>query len=358
MRHGKTQRRKTLVRVARISTEEKHTDCAHRWKFEKLEGFTCHRCFFEQSNGGLPKGYEGCTSLKEITVRKRALESQPVQTSTARGLTGQSWKPPKTSSPISRSFSTFSAVWAPLSKRTDIEGIPARVSQSKPSPMDDAGVVEAERQYQLARQAWKLAKNKDPQAVETSAANMHEAMLRYNRVRYAWNMANNPEYSAKKRVRAHHPVDRAHRHRYQQRPEVRVKAASRFRSRRDNDPAFRLSIKVYFWVTGYPMARTMVNWTLYRPVVYSERIERHCQGCGFARVGGLKLWWISISSTGMYNCHTCFMNSEDGGLPEAYADCTSVKELSERFKQLEGVKPKFELRNFDVEVGRENTRDT
>lgn len=161
---------------------------------ERTEGFTCHNCFFDQSNGGLPKGYEGCTGIKEVAARKRALENQPVQTSTTRGLTGQSWKPPKTSSPNSRSFSTFRALWTSLSEKADIEDTSARASQLQSSLMDDAGVVEAKRQYQLARQTWKLAKDTDPKTSETSAANMHEAKLRYNRKRCDWNMANNSEY--------------------------------------------------------------------------------------------------------------------------------------------------------------------
>lgn len=356
-RCGKTQRRKTLVRIARHSLEEKHTDCCRRWKSEKTEGFTCHSCFFDQLNGGLPKGYEGCMSLKEIAARKQALESQPMQTSIARGLTGQSWKSPKTSSPKSRSFSTLRAVWISLSEKTDIKDIATQVSQSQSSPMDDPGVVAARRQYQLAREAWKLAKDKDPQTLETSAANMHEARLRYRRVRHAWSMANDSEYTAKQQARNQLPASRELKQRHSQRPEVRVRSASQQRSRRANDPAYKLSDKIYGWVKKYPMARTMVKWISYRPILYSERVERHCQGCGYTRVAGFRLWWRSVSSMNMYKCHTCFVKSEDGGLPEAYSDCTSIRELRTRFKQLEGVKLKFEPDKPDIEVGQKSTKE-
>jgi len=345
-----------LVRVARHPSEYKHTDCAHRWKLEKKEGFTCHSCHCDQSNGGLPKGYEGCTKLEEISARKEALETQPLQMLTARGLTGQSWKPPKTSSPNSRSFSTSRAFRASLSEETDIENIPPQVSQS-PSVDDDAAVIEAKRQYQLARQTWKLAKDADSQTLEKSAAHMHEAQREYRRVLYAWKWANDSEYIAMMRTNNHKPGRKEERLRYMQRPGLREKDKLRLRSKRANDPVFKMSEKVYFWMLFYPMARKMLSWTPYRPILYSERVEHFCQGCRFTRIGGLRLWWKSMSSTDLYNCHACFMKSEEGGLPEAYKRCTTVGELNKRFKELEGVRPKWQERNYDVEVGQGNTRE-
>jgi len=270
---------------------------------EKKEGFTCHSCHCDQSNGGLPKGYEGCTKLEDISTRKEALETQPLQMLTARGLTGQSWKPPKTSSPNSRSFSTFRAFRAPLSEETDVENIPPQVPQSLSSVDDDAGVIEARRQYQLARKTWKLAKDTDSQTLERSAAYMHEAWTRYQRAKYAWNSAYNPAFLARKRIRNYSPGRSEERNRYANRPETRAKKIQWLRSLRVNDPVFIWSNKVYEWVRGYPMARTMVKWTSYRPITYSEPVEYHCQGCGFTRVRGLKLWWRSVSSTDKYSCH-------------------------------------------------------
>lgn len=323
---------------------------------EQTEGFTCHSCFFKQSNGGLPKGYEGCTTLKEIRARKKALETQPLQVSTAQGLTGQSWKPPKTSSPISRSFSTFRAVWTSLSEKTDIKELAAQVPQPQALAKDDPGVVEAKRQYQLARQTWKLAKDMDPKILETSAAYMREAKLKYNRIRYAWNMANGPGFAARRRKHNHKPGPREVRARYRERPESRANKILWSQSRRANDPLFNLKERVYQWMARYPMARKMVNWPTHRPVLYSEPVEHFCQECSFTRVGGLRLWWRSVSNTDMYNCHRCFMKSEDGGLPEAYKDCTSLRELSNRFQQLEGVRPKYEPHKSDIEVEQKNTK--
>ena len=275
---------------------------------------------------------------------------------TARGLTGQSWKPPKTSSPNSRSFSTSRAFRASLSEETDIENIPPQVSQS-PSVDDDAAVIEAKRQYQLARQTWKLAKDADSQTLEKSAAHMHEAQREYRRVLYAWKWANDSEYIAMMRTNNHKPGRKEERLRYMQRPGLREKDKLRLRSKRANDPVFKMSEKVYFWMLFYPMARKMLSWTPYRPILYSERVEHFCQGCRFTRIGGLRLWWKSMSSTDLYNCHACFMKSEEGGLPEAYKRCTTVGELNKRFKELEGVRPKWQERNYDVEVGQGNTRE-
>jgi len=273
---------------------------------------------------------------------------------TARGPTGQSWKPPKTSSPSSRSFSTFRAVWTLLSDKTDVENIPPQVSQS-PSVDDDAAVIEAKRQYQLARQTWKLAKDTDLQTLEESAAHMHEAKREYLHVLYAWKRANDPEFITKIRTNNHKPGRKEERFRYMQRPEPREKTKLRLRSKRANDPDYKLSEKVYLWMLFYPMARKMLSWTPYQPILYSERVEHLCQGCRFTRIGGLRLWWKSMSSTDLYNCHTCYMKSEEGGLPEAYKGCTTITEMNKRFKQLEGVRPKWQQGNYDVEVGREST---
>jgi hypothetical protein len=48
----------------------------------------------------------------------------------------------------------------------------------------------------------------------------------------------------------------------------------------------------------------------------------------------------------------CFIRSPDTGLPKAYKDCTTIKELNNRVEQLTGVRPKVELNKYDDEAER------
>lgn len=310
----------------------------------------------KQSDGGLPKGYGGCTTLEELADRQKALDSQPLQGLTARGSIGQSWKPPRTSSPNSRSFSTFRAAWTTTHERINIKKSPDQDSQSQARTPSEADVLEAKRQYYVTRDAWKLAQDVDPQAMEKRAADTREAQRAWRRTEYAWKKANDTDYLARRRAfnRAteKRPARRESKYRYKQLPENRERNVSHLRSLRANNPFFNLRDKVYAWVVTYPLVRKTLIWSSYRPVVYSERVEHHCQGCGYAR--RYKLWWRYKSDTDMHCCHTCYMKSEDGGLPEAYKDCTTVAEMNERYQQLEGVKPKLTRENFDEEAGQES----
>jgi hypothetical protein len=103
------------------------------------------------SDGGLPKGYEGCTSVKEIASRKKVFESQPLQKLTGRGLNGQSWKSLKTPSTNSRSFSTFHAAWNTPDDKPNVEERPAQNWRTQFSATLEANMLEAKRQYQVAR---------------------------------------------------------------------------------------------------------------------------------------------------------------------------------------------------------------
>jgi hypothetical protein len=309
-------------------------------------------------DGGLPKGYEGCTTLEELADRQKALDSQPLQGLTARRSTGQSWKPPRTSSPNSRSFSTFRAAWTTLNKKMNIKESPDQASQSQSSIPSEADVLEAKRQYDVAKDAWKLARDVDLQALEKRAADMREANLAWNRKTHAWRQANDSEYAARIRryqqVHRETPARREFMHRFRQLPKNRARNASHLRSQRANDPFFRLRGVVYDWVWSYPLVREMLAWSSYRPILSSERVEHRCQGCGYVKSGGLKLCWRSKSDADMYLCHTCYMKSEDGGLPEAYKDCANVRELNARYKQLEGSTPKYSRSGFDEEAGQES----
>jgi hypothetical protein len=142
------------------------------------------------------------------------------------------------------------------------------------------------------------------------------------------------------------------RFRDKQRPGVRAREVARLQTGRANDPILRARVLIHNWISHYPMARKMVEWTLFRPMRYSQKIKYHCQRCGYIRFDGLRLWWRSLSDTDVYICQTCFLRSPDVGLPEAYRDCTTIKELNKRVEQLTGVRPKVEVNKSDDEAER------
>lgn len=73
--------------------------------------FMCHSCYVKLPEGGLPKGYEDCTTIKEVAARKETLETRLSPSSTTSTSTCQSWRPFEKSPAGSRPFSTFRAVW-------------------------------------------------------------------------------------------------------------------------------------------------------------------------------------------------------------------------------------------------------
>jgi hypothetical protein len=269
----------------------KHADRGPRGKSTEAQDITCHSCYMKLLGGGLPKGYEGCTSVKEIASRKKAFESQPLQMLTARGLIGQSWKSPKTTSTNSRLFSTFRAAWNTPNDKPNIEESPTQNSRTQSSATLEANMLEAKRQYQVARRTWELAQGTDSQAQEKSAADKHRAWLQCRRTTYAWKMVSDTEYMIKllNRVREskQRPMNLIARLRNGQRPEVRAKAIARLRSARVNDPVTRARVLVYNWITHYPMARKMVEWTLFQPIKYSQKVKHHCHRCRYIRFDGL-----------------------------------------------------------------------
>ncbi|KAG9598582.1 hypothetical protein KCU86_g7813, partial [Aureobasidium melanogenum] len=146
--------------------------------------------------GGLPKGYEGCTTIKEIAKRKKTLESQPSRTSTTSTFTGQSWKPPKTSPTGSRQFSTLRTVWTKSKESKFDEQEPAQDSQPEEWTKLEAEMLEAKRQYDQMRYALKSAQNLESGSQEVTENDVHGARLRLRRAKHAWRMVSDPAYEA------------------------------------------------------------------------------------------------------------------------------------------------------------------
>ncbi|KAG9730520.1 hypothetical protein KCU73_g11832, partial [Aureobasidium melanogenum] len=161
---------------------------------------------------GLPEGYEGCTTIKEIAKRKATLESQP-RTSTTSTFTGQSWKPPKTSPTGSRLFSTLRAAWTKSKESKFDHQEPAQDSQPEEWTKLEAEMLEAKRQYDQMRSAWKSAQNLESGSQEVTENDIHGARLRLRRAKHAWRMFSDPAYeaqqTAKDRERNHTPQRKA-----------------------------------------------------------------------------------------------------------------------------------------------------
>ncbi|KAG9959880.1 hypothetical protein KCU61_g7022, partial [Aureobasidium melanogenum] len=159
--------------------------------------------------GGLPKGYEGCTTIKEIAKRKKILESQPSRTSTTSTFTGQSWKPPKTSPTGSRQFSTLRTVWTKSKESKFDEQEPAQDSQPEEWTKLEAEMLEAKRQYDPMRSALKSAQNLESGSQEVTENDVHGARLRLRRAKHAWRMVSDPAYEAQQIAKDTHAAEAA-----------------------------------------------------------------------------------------------------------------------------------------------------
>lgn len=332
---------------------------SHIWWKRDPQNFLCHSCYMKLPEAGLPEGYEGCTTIKEIAKRKATLESQP-RTSTTSTLTGQSWKPPKTSPTGSRLFSTLRAVWTKSKESKFDHQEPAQDCQPEEWTKLEAEMLEAKRQYDQMRSAWKPAQNLESGSQEVTENDVHGARRRLRRAKHAWRMVSDPAYEAqqiaKERERNHTPQRKAYKARQDRDNYPRSIATIRYK--RANDPLYRLSELVDNWTRYYSLARRMVDWTPYKPILYSEKVRFHCRGCGRTRADGLRLWWrrkpdpTMDTDRELYLCPKCFLKSPNGRLPKAYEDCTTLRELNKRCQKLEGVRPKHDrTHTFDVEVG-------
>ncbi|KAI5254777.1 hypothetical protein E4T42_02080 [Aureobasidium subglaciale] len=262
------------------------------------ESFTCHVCYMKASEGGMPEGYEGCNTIREIDARKEELESKATQTlHTRRSLS--------TMPNGSRHFSTYRSAWT-LSRTLEAQeqtnqGVSANFSEREEEKR------EATRQYQRERRAREDVNDPDWRVRKRS----------YERQYYYTDPERRALVTKKERDRWHSDTERR-----KHRLEV-------MRSERAT-PLVRERYLIYRWVLRKPESRTLAVWQPYQPMVYHERVEQYCQGCGYVRNGGRKLWWKSGDT---YNCHSCFMKRPDGGLPRDFKGCGNLEQLDAVLKQ-------------------------
>ncbi|KAH0348288.1 hypothetical protein KCU81_g3316, partial [Aureobasidium melanogenum] len=220
--------------------------------------FMCHSCYMKLPEAGLPEGYEGCTTIKEIAKRKAILESQP-RTSTTSTLTGQSWKPLKKSPTGSRPFSTFRAVWTKSEESKSDEQGPDQDSQPQEWAKLEAEMLEAKRQYGQIRSTWKLAQKLESGSQEVTDADVHQAKLRVQRTNRAWKMVSDPGYKARvaasKVTYKRKPESKELRRRWYRHPDNRSRLIENTRLRRANDPLLKFRDRVYEWVLGLSLGQ-------------------------------------------------------------------------------------------------------
>lgn len=118
------------------------------------------------------------------------------------------------------------------------------------------------------------------------------------------------------------------------------------KSVRKEDPSYVQRDTVCRWIRRDPAAREVMDWGLYKPVLYPIKVVHQCGGCEFTRRGGFKLWFLKqvkgrtestdSGSTGLHRCPRCFFKDPDGGLPKAFEDCTTQTQMKTRLRELQG----------------------
>jgi hypothetical protein len=94
------------------------------------------------------------------------------------------------------------------------------------------------------------------------------------------------------------------------------------------------------WSTRYAWFREDLPWKSHRPVYHDERVEHHCEGCGWTKRSGNRLWWKKIQSSPTeadnWLCISCYVPRSDWkeAMPKGYEGLTTIKEIAKRRDEL------------------------
>ena len=313
--------------------------------------YKCHACYLKSSNG-LPEGYEDCKTIKEVAATKKEFESQqatPVPTTPS--LSGQSRIPSQKKPNSSRQFSTYRVTW-----NSAIDSAPREESLQNAEAQTNEHNAVAEREARRTNFQERYANDSESRDKKGAA----ERSLSHAK-------KNDPEYISPRRERNREYWYRSYHHNQQFR-ERRLDKDQRYRTAIRKDPAWQAAIterarlhmqsvrkgnpsfvqrdNVCNWIRTDPAAREMMDWGLYKPVLYPIKVEHRCEGCEYTKRGGLKLWFLKqvkgrtestdSGSTGLHKCSRCFFKDPDGGLPKAFEDCTTQTQLKTRLRELQG----------------------
>ncbi|CAD0098436.1 unnamed protein product [Aureobasidium mustum] len=133
-----------------------------------------------------------------------------------------------------------------------------------------------------------------------------------------------------------------HIERWRQDPDNRARihaARDRFREARMEDERYKFYVRLKNWCYKYSWVREQLPWKSYQPVLYDNKVEHHCDGCNWTRLGGKKLWWKKIETSPAADscswlCFHCYVPKTNWAeaLPQGYEDLgtTTIKEIIKR----------------------------
>lgn len=120
---------------------------------------------------------------------------------------------------------------------------------------------------------------------------------------------------------------------YEHLQEVYQKEAERKRTRRVEDPKFRLKEWLSKIVRRHAWTRERLPWKTHYPVLYQDKVQHTCSTCLVPRFGGgYKLWWASHDGE-HYQCGPCYLNGSNV-MPKGYENVSSMPELRKRMEEL------------------------
>jgi hypothetical protein len=92
------------------------------------------------------------------------------------------------------------------------------------------------------------------------------------------------------------------------------------------------------WVRYHFDIMSTLPWKTHRPIYQDTKVEHVCQGCGYAKHGGLKLWFLDLASDDQYYCPACYVKDIDASMPAGYEGITRWKDMVARKNKLDGVR--------------------
>jgi hypothetical protein len=148
----------------------------------------------------------------------------------------------------------------------------------------------------------------------------------------AWQVENRDRYL--QLVRAREKVSRQDPVYVQNNNAVSLK---RYHQKYSKDPLRKHRYLLCNWVRYHFDIMSTLPWKTHRPIYQETKVEHVCQGCGYARHGGLKLWWLRLASDDQYYCSGCYVKDIDASMPEGYEDITTWRDLVTRKEELDGL---------------------
>lgn len=122
--------------------------------------------------------------------------------------------------------------------------------------------------------------------------------------------------------------------------QLKLERAHRHYQKHKGDVRYTMKSNIHKWVSRHPEWVSDLPWKTHRPSLSPEPVEHLCEGCGYVRYGGMKVWWISKDEPDKYKCHSCYVQDVDQAMPAGYEGITRYKDLVARKKELDRLEKK------------------